>query len=165
MENAIYELTDAIREVGCVDNLDILTIIISVLALILSIYDCRHQNRINKANLQSDYYREIFGVYLKEKIPEAGKKICFDSYGRLDKDYKELNKVLFEMVRKSGYFKYSNNLFYEELVTKVKEFDELLVVVASERVTEREYQIKKLLEIHKKIESIYQVINSAYQQF
>ena len=165
MEQAIRELTEAIRGINTSNVLDYLAIAISILALFIAWYDIIHQKKMNRANLQADYFREIFGVYLKEKIPNAGKKLCFGSNGKLDKSYKSLTKVMFEMIRKCGYFRYVNNNFFVELQDKVKELDECMVELANEVVTDREGQNKILLEIHKKIEDIFNLVNKEYENF
>ena len=166
MEEILRELTEIIREYCNQRNefSEYVSIIISTIAILISIYAVLYEKKINNNNLQADYYKEIFGEYLKKSIPEATKKLSYDGNGKLDKSYKNVTKVLFEMYTHCGYFKYVDNNFYEQLKYEIKAFDDLSVNKASENVRDIEDQTKSLIELHKQIECIVQLINNQYQK-
>ncbi len=166
MEDAIKELTRAIEKLVPQSNsLDYIAILFSFIAILISIYGIVIQKKINSANLQSVYFKEIFGEYLKTKVVDSTNKLTFDQNGKLDKSYRKISKVMFSMVREAGYFKYVDNDFYQDLSDMVKALDEYLVSLAAEVVTDREEQGKELILVHKKITDIIQLINKAYQKF
>ena len=166
MEETLRELTEIIRQYcNQKDNLsDNISIILSIIAILISIYAVKYEKKINNNNLQADYYKEIFGEYLKTKIPEAGKKLSYDVNGKLNKSYKDVTRVLFQMYAHCGYFKYVDNDFYTELKNEIQKFDDLSVNKASEFIRDIEKQSKSLIELHQQIESIVQLINKQYQK-
>ena len=165
MEKAIEELTKAIEQLSSQSNiLEYIAIVLSVVAIVISIYAVFVEKKINNANLQSVYFNEIFSEFLKKKIPQAGAKLSFGSNKKLDKSYKQLTKVMFEMIRECGYFIYVKNDFYTQLKELVKDLYEHLVGLAGEIISDREEQRKKLIEVHQKIENIVKTINKEYQK-
>lgn len=80
MENAIRGLTEAIEKLASsgYDIVDYIAIFISLIAIVVSVYGIYIQRKLNNVNLQSTYFKEIFGVYLKEKIPESSSKLAYD---------------------------------------------------------------------------------------
>lgn len=173
MEKTINELTKAINELTKViegltaqsDILDYVAIVFSGIAIIISVYAVFVEKKINNVNLQSVYYTQIFSDYLKTKIPKAGAKLSFGSNGKLESTYRQLTKVMFSMVRDSGYFRYVNNDFYLQLRELVKDLDEYLVNLAGEIIIDRGEQKEKLVEIHQKIQEIVKTINKEYQKY
>ena len=131
--------------------------------------DGRCYKRINgsyrKGGSRSTYFKEIFGEYLKKKIPESSSKLVYDEHGKLDKSYREISKVLFTMWRSCGYFKYVHNDFYFQLGEMIKTIDEALVTIAGIREPEKEKQNKNIIAIHQKIEEIVLFINKEFLRY
>ena len=167
MEDAIRGLTEAIEKAaaGQHDILDFVAIFISLAAIIVSVYGIYVQRKLNNVNLQSTYFKEIFGEYLKKKIPESSSKLVYDEHGKLDKSYREISKVLFTMWRSCGYFKYVHNDFYFQLGEMIKTIDEALVTIAGIREPEKEKQSKNIIAIHQKIEEIVLFINKEFLRY
>ena len=90
MEETLRELTEIIRAYcNQRDNIsENVSMILSIIAIIISIYTVLYEKKINNNNLQADYYKEIFGEYLKIKIPEASKRLAYDGNGKLNKSYR-----------------------------------------------------------------------------
>lgn len=145
--------------------LEYVSIILSVVAILISCFAIIYQIKLNNANLQSTYFEEIFGSYLKTKIPKVMRKIDFDENGKLRREYREINKVFMAMIRESGYFKYVKNDFYVTLCSKTQELDEYLVEIAGQTFQNKEQQDSTKLAIHKKVENIVMFINKKYQHF
>lgn len=167
MENAIRGLTKAIEnmETNQYDIVDYIAILISLIAIVVSVYGIYIQRKLNNVNLQSTYFKEIFGIYLREKIPESSSKLVYDAHGKLDKSYREISKVLFTMLRSCGYFKYIHNEFYYQLSEMIKEIDEYLVTIAGTVERDREKQNKNIVNIHQKIQKILLFINKEFQRY
>lgn len=167
MENAIRGLTEAIEKLASsgYDIVDYIAIFISLIAIVVSVYGIYIQRKLNNVNLQSTYFKEIFGVYLKEKIPESSSKLAYDEHGKLDKSYRQISKMLFAMLRSCGYFKYVHNDFYYDLSDMIKALDEDLVTLAAMTELNREKQAMNIINIHKKIESIVLFINKEFQHY
>lgn len=167
MEKAIIDLTKAINELSSneSDFMNYVAIAISLIAIIVSIYSIYVQKKLNDVNLQSTFFIEIFGDYLKKKIPNSAKNLTYDSNGKLDVSYKKVSKEMFSMIRECGYFKYYDNDFYYKLCEMVRELDDYLVSLAGKKIMEKEDQDEKLISIHKEIEKIVHYINKKFQEY
>lgn len=147
------------------DTLEYVSITLSCIAIVVSVLAIFYQIKLNNTNLQSIYFEEIFGEYLKFKIPKVMKKLQFNENGKLHYGYREINKVFMAMVRECGYFKYAKNDFYYDLIEKTKALDEYLVDIAGKRITSKEQQKEIKLSVHKDVQSIVKLINKNYQRF
>ncbi len=165
MENAIRELTVAIEnlEKHQYDIIDYIAIILSLIAIVVSIYGIYSQKKMNDVNLQAAYFKEIFGDYLKNKIPEVCAKLNYDENGKLNKSYREISFIFFDMIQECGYFKYADNDFFFDLKNMVKELDEELVEMAGDVEKDKSLQKKNIIKIHARVEKIFARINKAYQ--
>lgn len=166
MEEILRELTEIIRQYCNQSNYvsENISVILSIIAIVISFYTIIHEKKINNNNLQADYFKEIFSVYLKEEIPESSSKLMYGGDGKLNKSYREVTKVLFKMYEGCGYFKYVDNEFYFKLKKEIQKFDDLSIEKASENIQDKEMQKVNLLQLHKQIESIVQLINKQYQK-
>lgn len=166
MEQSIKELTDALNALAnnSPSNLEIAAFIISIIALVISLYDIFIQRKMNQANLQAVYFTEIFGDYLKLKIPTAVKNLNFNESGKLDKSYKSLIKILFAMIRDSGYFSLSNSDFYKKLERDIQNLEDFLIELGNKTIIDRDDQYIILMQIHKKVEAIVHTINAEYEK-
>jgi len=143
-------------------------LIISIVSLLgsfaISIWTFRQNRRLNSINLQSDYYKKIFENYLLKDIPIAVRLIFFKPDGKLDKDYKELNKVLLEMLEDCTYFAYANNVFYEKLRESILEIDDKLVEISGTIVIDSNRQNEFIYSIHQDMQSMIKLINKHYMK-
>lgn len=156
------ELISSIIELSATDKIALLAAILSVASLFFSVIVFRKQQKSNIQNLQAVYFNKIFFDYMLEKIPEAAWKLGFDSVGRLNSNYRELNKVMMQMVRDARYYAYADNAFYLGLKEKTQELEDRLLGILNEVVLDREEQNKILVEIHENIAEIIQYINNKY---
>lgn len=165
-QKAIEQLLQVISsELNRPPLLDYLPIILSVIAIIISGITIFYQIKLNNTNLQSIYFEQIFGEFLKTKIPKVMGKLDFDENGKLRREYREINKVFMAMMRECGYFKYAKNDFFHLLYTKTQELDEYLVEQAGKTFPSREEQDCIKIEVHNKVRNIVQIINKNYQHF
>ena len=70
-----------------------------------------------------------------------------------------------EMVRKSAYFAYAKNDFYEELRKRTIQLDEKLVVKAGETEQDEFKQKEFIFSVHQDIMKIVKLVNKNYHSF
>lgn len=159
------EIIDLLQKIALSDRLDICALIGAVVAIIVSVIGLVMQKRMNSANLQAKYFEEIFKQYFIEKIPECAKKLSFNQNGKLNPSYRKLNDMFMEMVRKSAYFAYAKNDFYEELRNQTKLLDEKLVIMAGKIETDEKKQKEFIYSVHQDIMKIVKLVNKNYHSF
>lgn len=159
------EIIEILEKIALSDQLDLIAMITSVLAIIVSVAGIIIQKRLNSSNLQAKYFEEIFKDYFLVKIPKYANNLRFNSNGKLNMSYKELNNVFMEMVRKSAYFAYAKNDFYEELRKQTIQLDEKLILKAGE-TEQNEYKQKEFIfSVHQDIMKIVKLVNKNYHSF
>ena len=147
------------------DNLiDFITIVISLIALGCSIYIWKKtdntQKLMNNVNLESVIYLEIFKDFLIKTIPTARNEIYIDIDGKIC-EYTKLIDVLIDLKKQAIYFNYRYLSFYEELVLKANEIENIIVEATSKKFVSIEKE-KKLKEIDDKIMQLYEHIIKGY---
>ena len=120
------------------------------------------QKKINTMNLEANYYDYIFKKFILEEIPQKFSVLKFDANKQLNKNYKELNKTMMNMVRKARYFRFSNPNFYKKLSDMTMELDEKLVTLSGKKIDIISDQNKKLIEIEDYLSKIILLINKNY---
>ncbi len=165
-EKILEQLLEIVqKEINKPQIIEGISIVLSIIALVVSGISIFYQIKLNNTNLQSIYFEEIFGKYLKDKIPRVMEKLDFNANGKLCVEYRQINKEFMAMVRDCGYFKYAKNDFYYELTEKTKDLEEHLVDVAGKRIENKEQQKKIKLSLHKEVQDIFALINKNYQRF
>lgn len=141
-----------------------ISLILSILAIILSItvavVEYVRDYNINKVNLESEYYKELFKDYLLYDLPKARKYIRFNSADKLVDTDNMINELQ-NLLQDSLYFQYSNQQFYQELKKIVQQFEDYLVQQSGEIFDAQEKQ-----DVYKKIQDyivqIYEHISKGY---
>lgn len=131
-------------------------IIISLAAILLELWG---NQRLNKVNLESRYYDEIYKEYLIMKIPEARNKLVFNNNKILGAD--TLIDVLNEMRRNSIFFKFHNKKFYDSLYGKLQCLEDELVE-KSDKTLENDEFCSFTNEVNDGLEKIYDIILTNY---
>lgn len=103
---------------------------ISVIALIISflapLFEYWWSKKLNKINIESEYFDKVYTDFLMIKLPEARLKISYvDNKIKGIDDYID---VLRDMRKKSIYFKFANNNFYNSLLRKIQELEDLIIL-------------------------------------
>ncbi len=99
-----------IVECNCIQQPGDISIIISSIAVIISIIGIIITRHISRSQLQSNFFADHFKDAISKGIPEARKKIQFVNEEL--KDYEELQNVLSELRIGADYFKFANPWFY-----------------------------------------------------
>lgn len=134
--------------------MELASLIIAIISLVISFFQ---NKKINSLNLQSRYFEKIFDEYLIKKIPESRKYIKYHNDRLVDAD--RLIDTTDELKKDSLYFKYSNKEFYEKLKKNIDDLGVFLTACSNRNESDLDQQVKNLLEIGEKIESIYKLIN------
>lgn len=143
--------------------MDKITLILSIIAIIISIIVPLFEYLINKhtnfTNLMSMFYAETYKEYLMILIPESRKKIGFID----DKinDTENLEIVLQGLRTKSTFFSYQNKRFFNNLNKKINSIDDLLVQHSGRNVDYITYN-KFITMLDKRISKLYKYINNKY---
>lgn len=138
---------------------DVISLGAAAIAIISAIVVYRQTERINRINLQSAFFDEIYKEHLIRKIPEARRYIGFVN-GRLigtDKLVDELNDIR----KDSLYFYYNNKIFFQKLKDIMQELENFLIVREG-RIVEVDEQVEIVEKIQNDIERIYACINEFY---
>ena len=141
------------------DAFEVITIIISIIALIISIASIHQNNKHTHLNLQSRYFEKIFDEYLIKKLPISRQYIQYINSRLVDAN--RLIDTLDEMKKSSLYFKYNNENFYKELASKIDHLTSYLTDSSNRTLDSDEYS-EVNMEVKKRIEEIYQIIHKNY---
>lgn len=114
--------------VGNVQSIDwwgIISVLLSAIALAISIYSIKVAKTTHRATLASAVFSSIFQPYLVDIIPKGREKISFPD-GKI-KGHKGLVDDLNALRRKILYFKYTDSEFYEELHEEIQAIENHIV--------------------------------------
>lgn len=136
--------------------LSIIAIIISLVAIAFEFFG---NQRINRVNLRSTYYEEIYNGFLVTKIPEARNKLIYNNNRISNTD--ELIDVLNDMRRKSLFFKYQDEKFYKKICDLLQNLEDKLVTDGDKSLDSDEY-CSFTKAVKESIDKIYKTIFDRY---
>lgn len=136
--------------------LSILAVIISIFAVFFEYY---WSQKINRTNLEADFYKDIYGDYLMNKLPEARRVILYSNHVISDTD--DLIDILNDIRHSSLFYKYKDKNFYEKLCGQLQKLEDKLVKDTG-KVIEDDYYIDFTRTVNKDIEDIYNTIMDKY---
>lgn len=106
-----------------------LELLLSILAIIISVFSVFFEyywsQRINRTNLEADFFKDIYGDYLMKKIPAA--RTVFHYSNHILSDTDDLIEVLNDIRRSSLFYKYKDKKFYKKLCTLLQGLEDKLV--------------------------------------
>jgi hypothetical protein len=135
---------------------------ISIIAIIISvgvpIFEFLYNKKINKINLISEYFKEIYGEFLIKRVPLARQYIHFN--GRELSGTDKLLDVFREMRESSLYFKYNDKEFYGNLKGKIQAIEDCLVTKTGIMNSDEYAEFYNTFE--KELGMIYECISDGY---
>lgn len=144
--------------------MEVIALIVSIFALIISIgvpvIEYARDYRINRINLESEYFKEIYKEHLVSKLPKARNYITFDASKKLIGTDNLINELQ-ELLVSSLYFKYTNETFYKNLKDKIQALEDYLVGNTGIQFSNQN-QANVYKNINKYMEDIYKMISDAY---
>jgi hypothetical protein len=144
--------------------MDVAALIIAILALIVSIIVPLIENwrdiKINRINLESEYYRDIYKEHLIKGIPNARKYIGFTPNGKL-RDTEELREELNCLRQDSLYFLYNDKEYYDGLKQITQDLEDYLLE-CEDTIFSKTERRKVLGNIQRMIRELYSYISDNY---
>lgn len=150
---------------GTIDTqIAFLALVVAAISLLVSIYAILQNRKINTTNLEAKYFEEVFREYSVNKIPDCVSKLEFEN-GKLNEEYRNLNHIMMEMIRKAKYYAYAKREFYLELQRKTMALEDKLMDKARDNVADIEEQAEFIYSVHMDIMDIIKYINKNYHDF
>lgn len=138
--------------------MDECALILSIIAIVISLFDIYNNHRVNKTSIKSEYFSELYQAYLFTKIPEARRDLRVDNGKFVDFEY--LQNTITDMVYKLVFFKYADERFYKKLKEKCFNLEDYLLNAGNKKNVD----ISTILEeIDNQLRKIYQLINKKHE--
>lgn len=138
---------------------DVLAAIAIVVSLGSAAYQWYLDSRINKINLEADYFKTLYSQHLLYELPKARAYMRF-SNGRL-KDIDALIGELNKIRQDSLYFMYADKDFYTDIKIALGNLEDYLVKMGEESLNEEE-QTEVFEQVQRKLEDIYKIFNDKF---
>lgn len=142
--------------------MDVIALVISICAFIVSvlvpIFEFLWNNKMNKHNLEAEYFREMYGEIMYQKIPKALEFFHFDGKKIYGTD--NMLEVLREIRTRSLYFKVTDKMFFDELKRTVQDLEDYIVQTPDEMTTVQFATF--YATVNQKIEVIYARMSNKY---
>lgn len=142
-------------------TLDVVAIIVSIISLIatglIAYLNYRHNNKISRINIASDYFKEIYKEILVKHIPSARSALDWSEDGTLQ-NHGDLCDKIVSLKNKSLYYKYTNPNYYKKLCDCVEKAEDS-ICGTSNRKLDVLGRAKALGDIEKLIQELYVCVN------
>ncbi len=140
-------------------SIDVVSIVLAVVALLVSIATFvlrwRFDKRTLNATFKFEYHKEVFMTFLMDEMPSALKNIGFNEKGCLNDNTRDIDRVLVNLKRKIDFYEYFDNDFYTAVNDSINNIDDF--VSMSRAINDKsEKQTREILS--KKIRKLYKVI-------
>ena len=137
-------------------NLDAVAIIVSLISLSFAIISffiqLSREKKINRINLESEYFSEIYKEHLIKNIPNARRYINF--IGEKFTGTENMIDLLQEIQRDSLYYYYKDPKFYQKMKEKIQVLEDFLAANEG-KMYQGEEQTEIMNKIKSYIEDIY----------
>lgn len=141
------------------DTSDVLSAIAIIVSLGSAAYQWYLDTRMNKINLEADYFKTLYSEHLLYKIPKARAYIHFQN-GKLC-DIDSMLDALNAVRQDSLYFMFTDYDFYTNIKIQLQNLEDFLVEKA-EKELDIDEQERVLRQIEIKLEIIYKIFNDKY---
>lgn len=142
--------------------MEVVALVVSICAFIVSIavpiFEFIWNQKMNKQNLEAEYFREMYGEIMYQKIPAALAYFHFDGHKISGTDM--MLNVLREIRIRSLYFKVVDKPFFDKLKKSVQDLEDYIVQTPDEMETA---QFTTFYEtVNQKIATIYLNMSNKY---
>lgn len=136
-----------------------ISIIISVIAILVSIYSIKSNIKINKINIQRSYFDEIYKEYLIKKLPKARSDIRVIE-NKITGTINMCN-VIKDIKFDSLYYKYHDKKFYEKINAMCQNLLDYIVYCDNKVYNDFEQDeiFQDIKNINLKIEELYEILH------
>jgi len=157
-----FLLLAAVESSSGTETMISLELLLSIVAIIISIgsifFEYFWNQKINRTNLEADFFKDIYGEYLMRRIPEARNVIHYNAQKVSDTD--DLINVLNDIRQASLFYKYKDKIYYKMLCEKLQGLEDTLVKRTG-KMSDDDYA-EFIQEINTDIEAIYDIIMKKY---
>jgi len=137
----------------------ILSIIAIVISLLAIAFEFLGNQRINRINLEANFYEKIYNEFLINDLPNARNKLVYNN--NIVTGVETLIDILNDVRRKSLFFKYRDEKFYNKLCSLLQGLEDELVKKSDIRLENEEF-CKFIEYVKESMEKIYDFIISKY---
>ena len=141
------------------DALSVVAIIISLFAIL---FEWRSQVKLNRINLNAEYFKHLFFDTLLKDIPKERGIIDFNKEGYLT-NYTKFVDGFLEILNNSQHYKYTDRRYYEKLREKVMELEDYVYTVANKPVG-KALHTDIYNNIDEKVKEIYDQLTKKYEK-
>lgn len=134
--------------------IEVISAILSGLAILVSIYAASTANKSAAAAIRSANCSTIFDEYLIKKIPRARTALDFGGDGYLRNGNKFCD-ILSEMNVSALFYKYDDNEFFVELTKQSGDLEDMIVEAGNHPTDQKKFW----QDIQSSLESIYKLID------
>lgn len=137
---------------------DIISLLLSVAALVVSGLTAWLSDRANRASIHADNCSKIFDEYLIERIPKSRAGLRFDGKGKLHNG-NELCDAISSMAVSALFYKYDDEEFYRKLSGKCTSLEDI-VAEAGNYIKPSEHDQRAFFrEVQASLQEIYSLID------
>lgn len=141
------------------NTLSIIAIVISLFTLFIEFY---RDLKINKTNLKSEYFKQLYFEILLEKIPKSRNDLVFGNNGFL-LNYDSFIGLFFMILDKSMYYKYTDSKYYYNLKESIESLEDYVFEAANVSFS-AELRQSVLSDIDERVENIFSVLTDKYEK-
>ncbi len=142
--------------------MDVIALVVSICAFIVSvlvpIFEFVWNRRMNSHNLEAEYFRDMYGEIMYQKIPKTLEYFHFD--GQKISGTDEMLDVLREVRIRSLYFKVTDPSFFIKLKTSIQDLENY-IVETPDAMTSQQFACFYNV-VSQKIEVIYRNMSNKY---
>lgn len=139
---------------------DIIAVIALVISVATAVGDVVANRNINKVNLNSYYFNEIYREHLIAKIPKARKRISLNYNGRLV-GYEDMIQEMKDLQNDSLFYKYNDEKYFAKLKEAAQNMEDFLIAGVGETFVGEE-QTCFMEELHNLMTELYKTLNNQY---
>lgn len=118
-----------------------------VVSMISPLFEYCWNKRLNKKNIESECFKEIFGDIIFQELPRAREYIHFDD--KTVTGTEPLEDVLRMLRRRAVFYKNRDHSFYENFIKAVQTLEDYIVVpgdLSAEKFAEYYNRVDQLIE-------------------
>lgn len=141
-------------------------LVLSVIAIGISLFtlwsEIRSQKKLNRINLNAEYFKHLFFDKLLKEIPEERENLYFDSQGIL-KGYGNFVDLFLSILNDSKYYKYMDKSYYDYLKEEIMDLEDYVYTVPNGSVEDALHQ-EIFNEIDEKVQRVYDRMTDKYEK-
>ena len=107
-------------------DLECVAIVLSIIAIIVSVIGLFQTKKVNTINLNSEHIKDIYKEFLTQKIPDSLRYLNYNDNHELSGEQK-LQNTLLEFLKSIRYFEYLDEEFYIDIKMKIQRLEDYII--------------------------------------